>query len=632
MMSNMNFISEDKKKILWDVFAVSNTEKSGITSVMRKNHPRILVRDWDEIKAKIKTDVHMQHWYDMVIAAADELVDAPPTKYYVNIRNNINDCSTEFKYNVIPVAAAYCLTGDERYKKRVWAELENVGNWFYWGSNAYLCTAHILFAFALCYDWLYNDFTEEERAQIVAWTRDKGFNEAILAYENVDPNGWWDHAYNNWNNVTNGSNIVAALAFADELPEVAEYITKKAAEGLPYSFGELSEDGSYAEPVGYWGYAISHQVKAMDALNTSLADGEKLPEILDFSNVCGLDNTCDFPIYYNGTTGAFNYGDGALEIVSVPCMLWLANFYNKPQYAWYVTEYLDDCIWKKDAAAKNAALSLLWYKPTNAEDINLPLDKFYTSTRKYGANGISMRSAWEMDALVVLVHAGDGTAAHGNLDAGGFIVDWKEKRWIHMYGRTPAGLKAGTLYSWPKYHAREEKNARFMYYNTRAEANNTIIANPQQDMPDMFYQYYAQLIEQKSDADSAYGVIDMTSTNHDYADAKRKVALAENRSRVVVTDDITAKMPSDFYWFANTTADMELSEDKKSVMLTMGDDKMLVRITNGPADAAFEIVPATPLPTSPNPSVQPVIPENKLRICVKQVEKLDLTVEFIPQV
>ena len=45
----------------------------------------------------------------------------------VNIRNNINDCSTEFKNNVIPVAAAYCLTGDVRYKNRVWSELENVG-------------------------------------------------------------------------------------------------------------------------------------------------------------------------------------------------------------------------------------------------------------------------------------------------------------------------------------------------------------------------------------------------------------------------------------------------------------------------------------------------------------------------
>ena len=628
------YISEDKTKILWDKFCEIETEKSGITSVMRKTHPRILTRDWGEIKEKIKTDVHMQHWYDAVIAAAEKLVDAPPTKYFVNIRNNINDCSTEFKYNVIPVAAAYCLTGDVRYKNRVWSELENVGNWPYWGSNAYLCTAHILFSFALCYDWLYNDWTEEERTQIVAWTRDQGFNEAILAYEGVDENGWWRHAYNNWNNVTNGSNIVAALAFADELPEVAEYITKKAAEGLPYSFGELSADGSYAEPVGYWGYAIGHQVKAMHALNTSLADGEKLPECLDFSKVSGLDNTCDFPIYYNGTCGAFNYGDGALETVLVPCMFWLADFYNKPQYTWYASEYMDDCGWKEDCLAKNATEALLWYNPVHAKvkDVKLPLDKFYTSTRKYGANGISMRSAWSEDALVVLAHAGDGTAAHGNLDAGGFILDWKGKRFIHMYGRTPAGLKAGTLYSWPNYHKREEKDARFMYYHVRGEANNTIIANPEKDMPDMYYQYYAQLVESASEAGSAYGVIDMTSTNHDYENAKRTIALTENRSRVVITDEIAAKKPSEFYWFANTTAEIALSEDKRSAILKMGEDEMLVRIKNAPADAAFEVVPAIPLETSPHPPQQPVIPENKLRIHMENIQKLDLCVEFIPQI
>lgn len=629
-MSDKAYISEDKTKILWEKFFAE--KKSGITAVMRKSHPRILTRDWNEIKEKIKTDVHMQHWYDAVIAAADKLVDAPPTKYFVNIRNNINDCSSEFKYNVIPVAAAYCLTGDVRYKNRVWSELENVGNWYYWGSNAYLCTAHILFAFALCYDWLYNDFTPEEREKIVGWVREKGFNEAILAYEGAI-DGWWAHTYNNWNNVTNGSNLVAALAFADEMPEEAEYITYKAAEGLPYSFGELSADGSYAEPVGYWGYAITHQVKAMCALNTCLADGEKLPACLDFSNVSGLDNTCDFPIYYNGTAGAFNYGDGALETVLVPCMFWLADFYNKPQYAWYAAEYMDDCGWKEDCLAKNATLALLWYNPEKFANSTaaLPLDKFYTSDRQYGANGISMRSAWTQDALVLLAHAGDGTAAHGNLDAGGFILDWKGKRWVHMYGRTPAGLKAGTLYSWPNYHRREEKNARFMYYNTRAEANNSVIANPVQDMPDMYYQYYAKLTESASCTDSAYGVIDMTSTNQDYEKATRTISLTENRSLVRICDDFQAKKSSVFYWFANTTADITLAEDKKSAVLKMDGDEMLVRIADGAPQAQFEVVDAAPLPTSPNPSVQPVIPEKKLRICVKDTDKLNLTVEFIAQ-
>ncbi len=626
------YVSADKTKILWDKFSASETEKSGITKVMRKTHPRIFTHDWNEIKAKIKTDIHMQHWYDAVIAAADKLAEAAPTKYYVNFRNNINDCSTEFKYNVIPVAAAYCLTGDVRYKNRVWSELENVGNWPNWGSNAYLCTAHILFSFALCYDWLYHDFAPEEREKIVGWMRDKGFNEAILAYEGAI-DGWWAHGENNWNNVCNGSNLVASLAFADELPEIAEYVTKKAAEGLPYSFGELSADGSYAEPVGYWGYAISHQVKAMSALQTSLADGCALPDCLNFEAVSGLDNTCDFPIYYNGTVGAFNYGDGASEMITVPCMLWLADFYNKPQYAWYVTEFMDDCGWNEDCSAKNAALSLLWYNPAQLrqKDVSLPLDKFYTSTRKYGANGISMRSAWTQDALVVLAHAGDGSAAHGNLDAGGFVLDWMNKRWVHLYGRTPAGLEAGVLYSWPNYHLREEKDARFMYYHVRGEANNTIIANPQKDMPDMYYQYYAQLTASASENESAYGVIDMTSTNKDFESAKRTISLADKRSRVVIRDEIAAKKPSDFYWFANTTAEITLAEDKKSTVLRMGEDEMLVRIVNGPETAVLEVVDTVPLPTSPNPPQQPVIPENKLRICVKNTEKLDLCVEFVPQ-
>lgn len=62
----------------------------------------------------------------------------------------------------------------------VLAELENVGGWPNWGANAYLCTAHILMAFALCYDWLYNNLTAEEKSKIVAWICAKGLQEAVL--------------------------------------------------------------------------------------------------------------------------------------------------------------------------------------------------------------------------------------------------------------------------------------------------------------------------------------------------------------------------------------------------------------------------------------------------------------------
>ena len=627
-----SFISEDQTAVLWEKFAAESAVKTGITACIRHTHPRIFVRDWAEIKAKIREDVHAQHWYETVLAVAEEQVNAPPTAYFVNIRHNINDCSTAFKNNVIPTAAAYCLTGNIRYKNRVLAELENVGGWPNWGANAYLCTAHILMAFALCYDWLYNDLTAEEKSKIVAWICDKGLQEAVLAYElDLPDRHWWAHTCNNWNCVCNGSNFLAALAVADDFPQLAEYISKKAADGIPYSFTELSVDGAYAEPLGYWGYGIRHLVKVMAALRTSLTEGAVLPPCLDFSAVSGLNCTCDFPIYYNGITGAFNYGDGASEHILEPCMYWLADFYNKPAYTWYAAEYMNDCDWSTDSRGRNATMALLWYNAAHLQhNAVLPLDKFYSSTQKCGANGLSMRASWAKDTLLVMAHGGDGDVPHGNLDAGGFVLDWNQKRWIHLYGRTPPGLSAGILYSWPGYHRREEKNARFMYYHTRAEANNTVIVNPQQDMPDMYYQYRAPLVASHSNATDACGVFDLTTTNKDYEHAERTVALTHDRTCVAITDNIVLNKPSEIYWFANTTAQITLAADQKSAVLRIDGDELLVRIAKGPQEAVLEAVPTVPLPTSPNPSVQPRIEEQKLCIHLRQLQSLCLTVEFIP--
>lgn len=619
----------DGHSVNWSKVKVSDSEKTGLTDVMRKSHPRIFLTDWQKIKDKAASDENAAGWYSTIIKHGESMLTMEPTKYDRNVRGNINDCSSSFKYNVIPLAAAYCLTGDKRFKDRVYKELEAVGNWPDWGSDAYLCTAHILLAYGLCYDWIYNDWTESERANILGWIRDKGLNEAVLAYEHVIDD-FWAVAESNWNNVCNGSNLIAAIAVADEMPDAAEYIFKNAASGIPHMFKELSKDGAYSEPMNYWDYGIRHLVKTMSALDTCVDDGKKVPDCLDFSKIDGIDNTSDFPIYYNGTTAAFNYGDAESTIVNSSILFYLANKYNKPQYAKYAINTANNNKNAPTVSARDAVLSLLWYEK-NSGDSEFPLDKFYHSSEPFGANGISIRSSWDtQNAMVVMAHAGDATAPHSSLDAGGFVLDWAGKRWVHMYGREPVKVE-GSVYSWPNYHTKVESGGHYDYYHCRAEANNTIIANPKINMPDMDINYFAKLEKYESGKNSAFGIIDMTSTNKDFSSAKRGIMLDKNRSRLVVKDEITAKTPSEFYWFVNTRADITISEDKKSALWEMDGERMLVRIANGPELAGFEIMPSSPLPTSPNPEVQGSIGEHKMVIQIgARVDSLDLAVEFVP--
>ncbi len=613
------------------------SEKTGMLDVMKMSHPRLFTNDWQAVAAKIDTDENFKIWKKNILDTANSIVTSAPTAYLRNSRNTINECSTTAKNNMVLLSAAYKLTGDVRYKDRLYAELKEAGAWPDWGADAYLCTAHMNLGFAVAYDWLWHDWTQEERTNIENWLLEKGLSEAVLGYEGYEKGTPWVSRLSNWNNVCNGSNMIAALAIADKYPDVADYILRKGAIGLTGCFDELSENGSYAETLGYWDYGIRHQVKVMAALDSCLVEGASLPEILDFKNITGMNNTGDFPIYFNGTTGGFNYGDGDITVSVSPILYWLSTKYDKPQYAWYNLYLLNNYAATSHPRDRSAVWSLLWYNPEHAAsaDPAFDLDKFYASTAPNGNNSITMRGSWtDQDTMVVMAHAGDATTGHMHHDAGGFVLDWAGKRWVHMYGREPGGTSSGVVYGWPGYHDHVETGGHFDYYHARGEANNTIIANPQQAKPDMKLDYYAPVVKYESGANTAFGIIDMTDTNADYVSAKRGFMLTDMRETLVIQDEIEANKPSEFYWFTNTLANITLSADGKSALLEMGENQMLVRITQGPAEARLDVMSTKPLPTSPNPSVQAEtlnkLDELKLFIHLENVQKLNLTVEFVP--
>ncbi len=623
-------ISVSGEKVYWDKLKLDPKQKTGMLEVMRMEHPRILVTDWDALRAKADSSPTYQTFKAGVLLTANGALNTDPTAYVRGSTGTINSATSTVKRNAISLAGAYKLTGDVRYKDRLYAELEAAGNWPDWGSESFLCTAHMNFGVAVAYDWLYYDWTEEERANILNWLLEQGLSQAVLAYEGFISASWKTGA-SNWNNVCNGSNLIAALAIAESYPDVTDYILAKAATAIPYMFSELNAEGAYVEPLGYWDYGIGHLVCTMAALDTSLAPGQTLPACLNFEGVTGMNNTGDFPIYYNGAANGFNYGDGDDALKVTPILYYLATKYNKPQYAWYERNMRENNPYISEAYGMDAMYSLIWYDEAHAQNGGgdvFPLDKFYTSDIEGGAKALSMRSSWiDQDALIVMAIAGDMAAGHSHQNAGGFVLDYAGTRWVHMYGRAVPG-KNGTPYDWDNYFLSAWEGGRYDYYHTRGEANNTIIANPQQNRADMNINYVTKLERFDSSASKAFGIMDLTDTNKDYLAAKRGFMLTNNRETLVIQDEITATKPSEYYWFMNTHAEITVAPDGKSAMLEQKGAKMLVRITQGPADAKIGIMPAQPRPTSPDPDVQPDIEEHKLFIHVQNQQNLQLTVEI----
>ena len=62
------------------------------------------------------------------------------------------------------LAMAYRLHGDRRYVDRLWQELQTVAGFPDFNPRHFLDTAEMTHALAIAYDWLYDHWSEPQRA------------------------------------------------------------------------------------------------------------------------------------------------------------------------------------------------------------------------------------------------------------------------------------------------------------------------------------------------------------------------------------------------------------------------------------------------------------------------------------
>ena len=63
----------------------------------------------------------------------------------------------------------------------------------------------------------------------------------------------------------------------------------------------------------------------------------------------------------------------------------------------------------------------------------------------------------------------------------------------------------------------------------------------------------------------SYAIADLTDVYSDYAESSCRGAKLDNyRRTVTVQDEIIMKEPSEYYWFAHTTADIEITDGGKT--------------------------------------------------------------------
>jgi len=123
---------------------------------------------------------------------------------------------------------------------------------WYWPVGQALELSGATLNFALCYDWLHDVLTPEEKKMVQGAIVSKGLE---VARSNYRMELWWTRDIYNWNLVSNGGMVAASLAVDGE-HALAQEVFEGALGAMQHALVSWQPSGVWPEGSGYWSYAL----------------------------------------------------------------------------------------------------------------------------------------------------------------------------------------------------------------------------------------------------------------------------------------------------------------------------------------------------------------------------------------
>ena len=588
-----------------EVTALFNARSAG-------KHPRILADsdDFARLRTQVQTDPYMAILYERIYDYALSELTTSVSIYEIPDGVRLLSVSRTASRRIVWLSLAYHLSGERRFADRAISEMVAVSKFSDWHPAHFLDVAQMAYGVGLGYDWLYHEMTVSQRNTV---------RTALYKYALTATPGWsYKNTTSNWNPWCHGGVAIAAAAiFEDYSAEASEYIAG-AVKDIQKALNVMAPSGAFPEGPGYSAVTAEFTALFCDSLQTVLGT--------DFgvSDIQGVRELGNYLIAMNGFISTFNFGDGSSNLQDTGALHWFASRFNMPQLSIYQRQM------QTTNTQCEEPLSLIWYDPDLVEGVSeedKQLDYLLYSNENESV--ATFRSATgDARQIYAAIKAGYNSTSHSDMDIGTFVMEAMGVRFFDdlgsdNYNLTGYGSNSGGIY--------QEDGYRWTYYRKRAEGQNTLVLNPStkggQDAVAR-----AQITAYGSTPDGGYATVNMLDAYDSYkaTSANRGLMLFDNRSRVLLRDEITCSASSTLYWFAHTKADISLSSDKKTATLTIDGKTLLAQIAS-PSNATFSVMDATPLSTSPNPSGQNANEGyKKLTIKLTNITSASISVVFTP--
>ena len=563
----------------------------------------------------------ISNWLFVSNAAAQILGYALPTSIF-DTNSKVGNIQTDMQ----TLGTAYFVTGNTNFAERAWLELSNVCTFPSWnyGPTLPLAQGPMTFGAGIGYDWFYNYLTPARRNSLT----NAMLNAGVAINLSASPLAWTPYHFNTGMVLNNGSSALA-IALANDTPTASQILLNNALTNNQMEMGHFTTDnGGYCEGPTYWGFGV------IESMIPMLAGVESsLGTLFSIDDTPGFSETALY-INYNSDPSPFatwfDYSDSEYNVDVVGNGVdWLSRRFNKPAAAWYVhsTSITIGSTWEP----------FLWYegRGTNMAQSGYSPDNYFRGPTSisfqnyfYGACDVSTaRTKWnDTNASFLGFKTGSLANNHSHLDAGSYIYEALGCRWF-----TDLGYAEASLY----YQA---SNIPFSSeYRIRAEGHNTLVFSPDA-YPDQNNYSSAPIIYYSSEpnGDQTVNLADLTTayafTNKPGpARVWRGTKLFNNRTWLMVQDEITYATPQTVWWFAHFPTNgmtWGVSPDGSAVTLTNGNSSLWVKLLTG--NGSFAISNAISFPTTPVAPQDDNSMYRKIALNLTNITNTTITVLMVP--
>lgn len=575
--------------------APDKQELKSLLSKTEANHPFVLADEelFNTAKSEYEKEEFSEYTKglsDYVFANADALLDKsiyPPMEYVLDEENSILPISRETINRIVILGYAWKISGDEKYAVRAWEELSNVCSYDDWCTSHFLATAEMALAVSIGYDWFYDYLSEEQKALLCEKTWEYAIEPALS--KNYLKN-WFTWSKNNWNSICYSGIGIACMTFSYYNTEKAAEFLSMCYQNMPIAFSSFTPDGVYAEGPGYCQSGMNAIVYFVATSRNYFGTDFGMSEIDGFSQL-GY-----FPVYISSPTGVFNFGDNKDRFCYSPVLHWYASQYESPLLSSYqmgdtAGEFLPDTSQntERNGSGKEDALSLLWYnRGYTADESDFSDEPLAVCLESDVGQTIAIfRSEYQnQNATYAAIKGGYNYTNHGDLDIGTFVFDSMGERWAEELG--PGNYDADG------YFTALPGGDRWKNYCKRAEGQNTLVINPDITDDDQYALAEASFSGFNETDDGGSCVLDMTNAYlmNMAKTVTREFELFDNYTSLRITDTVSCRIKSEIYWFMHTKADIEISDDGKSAVLTINGKQMKATLDG---DGVFSVMAAQKL-------------------------------------